>query len=301
VRDAKLQTSIRNDITHHVYYTSITSTRRRKVRVEEKWKLQEELGNGTYGRVWRQTCIQGPKYVHCFVQSFGWYENDHLVYITMEYMEHGDLQKRLGHPFPEPEVQAVALQLIEGLQFMHENGFTHRDLKPGNVLVLQPAPEWWVKIADFGISKRAVEGSTGLRTQVGTRGYLAPEVIGIYPVSDINTSGSADISYTSAVDMWALGEICFRMITNNQPAFSFPQDLFKYVTHGSEFPVSPLLAAHASHDSIEFIKITMDPSPTKRLSARDASSYPWIEAAQETARRSLSEGRYVIIEAISNC
>lgn len=327
VRDAKLQTSFRNDITHHVYYTSITSARRRKVKVEEKWKRQQELGNGTYGRVWLETCIQGPKageyravkeiskeqepgreidyekeleaitkfshqnYVHCFVQSFGWYENERFVYITMEYMEHGDLQKRLGRRFPEPEVQAVALQLIEGLQFMHDNGFTHRDLKPGNILVLQPAPEWWVKIADFGISKRAEEGSTALRTQVGTRGYLAPEVIGIYPVSDITTSGRADTSYTSAVDMWALGEICFRMITNNQPVFSSPRDLFNYVTHGSEFPASPLLAANASHNSIEFIKITMDPSPAKRISATDALLYPWIESAQETARRSLSEGR----------
>lgn len=61
VRDAKLQTSFRNDITHHVYYTSITSARRRKVKVEEKWKRQQELGNGTYGRVWLETCIQGPK------------------------------------------------------------------------------------------------------------------------------------------------------------------------------------------------------------------------------------------------
>lgn len=143
----------------------------------------------------------------------------------------------------------------------------------------------------------AEEGSTALRTQVGTRGYLAPEVIGIYPVND-TTSGRADISYTSAVDMWALGEIIFRMMTNNQPVFSSPRDLFNYVTHGNEFPASPLLAAHASHGSIEFIKITMDPSPAKRLAARDALSDPWIESAQEMARKSLSEGRYVIPEAI---
>ena len=77
------------------------------------------------------TSLMDRQYVRCFVESFGWYENDSFVYITMEYVEHGDLQKRLGRRFPEPEVQAVALQLIEGLQFMHENGFTHRDLKPG--------------------------------------------------------------------------------------------------------------------------------------------------------------------------
>ena len=70
------------------------------------------------------------QYVHCFVQSFGWYEDDNSVYIAMEYMEHGDLQKRLTRPYPEVEVLSIASQLLEGLQFMHENGFTHRDLKP---------------------------------------------------------------------------------------------------------------------------------------------------------------------------
>jgi serine/threonine protein kinase len=48
----------------------------------------------------------------------------------MEYLEHGDLQKHLTRPLPEIEAREIALQLVEGLCFMHENGFVHRDLKP---------------------------------------------------------------------------------------------------------------------------------------------------------------------------
>jgi serine/threonine protein kinase len=70
------------------------------------------------------------QYVHCFVQSFGWYESDDSIYIAMEYIEHGDLQKQLTRSFPDFEVQSIASQILQGLQFMHENGFTHRDLKP---------------------------------------------------------------------------------------------------------------------------------------------------------------------------
>ena len=50
----------------------------------------------------------------------------------MEYLEHGDLQEYLDNNGPLPEQQAgeVTYQILEGLDFMHQNEFTHRDLKP---------------------------------------------------------------------------------------------------------------------------------------------------------------------------
>lgn len=70
------------------------------------------------------------QYRACFIHSDGWFENDTAVFISMEYLEHGDLQRYLTRPFPEPEAQHIASQLAEGLAFMHANGFAHRDLKP---------------------------------------------------------------------------------------------------------------------------------------------------------------------------
>lgn len=49
----------------------------------------------------------------------------------MEYFENGDLQKYLTQPLPETEAKTIASQVLEGLKFMHDNGFVHRDLKPG--------------------------------------------------------------------------------------------------------------------------------------------------------------------------
>ncbi|KAL6412125.1 serine/threonine protein kinase [Ilyonectria robusta] len=51
----------------------------------------------------------------------------------MEYLQHGDLQKYLNRSFPEAQVKDIASQLVEGLGYMHDNGFTHRDLKPAEL------------------------------------------------------------------------------------------------------------------------------------------------------------------------
>jgi serine/threonine protein kinase len=69
-------------------------------------------------------------------------------------------------------------------------------------------PQWWVKIADFGISKRAVEGLTGLHTLTGTQGFTAPEVLGYGPIND-----PPDILYTNAVDIWSTGVIALLVLT----------------------------------------------------------------------------------------
>lgn len=51
----------------------------------------------------------------------------------MEYVEHGDLQRYLysALPLPESDTQQITFQVLEGLHFMHKNGYSHRDLKPG--------------------------------------------------------------------------------------------------------------------------------------------------------------------------
>jgi hypothetical protein len=73
------------------------------------------------------TCVQ---FDGCFVKSAGWFESPESLFIVMEYLPLGDLQKHMTQPFTEREAQQITLQLLEGLDFMHSNGFVHRDLKP---------------------------------------------------------------------------------------------------------------------------------------------------------------------------
>ncbi|KAM0346563.1 hypothetical protein ACHAPY_011614 [Fusarium culmorum] len=193
----------------------------------------------------------------------------------MEYIEHGDLQNYLNEPFSETHVKIIISQLAEGLEFMHMNGFAHRDLKPKNILVYQPGPDWWVKIGDFGISKRA-EG-TALRTIIGTEGYIAPEVMGFIP--DQSSSLSNAFSYSFAVDIWALGELLFRMIAR-RPVFPNQSDLFYYVVNRNPFPIAILKVTGASQDCCNAVTECMAVDPKHRLKASEIKMHPWMQISR---------------------
>jgi serine/threonine protein kinase len=68
---------------------------------------------------------------------------------------------------------------------------------------VQRKPEWWVKLGDFGLTKKQTDG-TVYRTQAGTEKYMGPELYFYVPGLNKETS-----EYTNAVDIWALGCIVY--------------------------------------------------------------------------------------------
>lgn len=73
------------------------------------------------------------QYAPYFVGIFGWFEGADSIFIAMEYLPDGDLEhyKNASPPFPELDTARIVRQLLGGVRYMHENGFAHRDLKPG--------------------------------------------------------------------------------------------------------------------------------------------------------------------------
>ena len=78
----------------------------------------------------RSNVAQHFQYSRCFVKSYGWYQCSDYVYITMEHLSLGDLSKHMKAPMQEVHASQITSQVLEGLSFMHKNGFAHRDLKP---------------------------------------------------------------------------------------------------------------------------------------------------------------------------
>ncbi|KAG8406374.1 hypothetical protein J3458_021209 [Metarhizium acridum] len=113
-----------------------------------------------------------------FVEFIGWFKNSLNVYPLMEYIALGDLNKNI----------------LSGLEIIYAESFAHRGLKPQSVLVVHGPPQWWVKIADFAVSKRLTV-STEYHTKSGTQPYMAPEIL------DYLDSAKSSPGYTNAVDI----------------------------------------------------------------------------------------------------
>jgi serine/threonine protein kinase len=260
------------------------------------------LGKGTFGTVWLEVLRSGKasgrevravkriqkksmrdkrelaamtdfsrrKYLHTgsFVEFFGWFEDSENIYIAMEYFPHGTLSDYIGQGIPENEVRKITGQLLVGLALMHEHDYTHRDLKPDNVFIDTPGPEWSVKIGDFGVSKYVNKGMTALRTGTGTPLYEAPEIQG-----DVIQENEEEYEeYTNIVDMWSLSCVVFEMSARTVLFPRWPLD-YKKLCWGLWYPDKPHTISQKGWD---FITKLLVPDPAGRLSAVAALKHEWI-------------------------
>ena len=97
--------------------------------------------------------------------------------IVMEYLEGDDLKARMksGQRFTDGELKKWWNQLVDALNYTHQKGIIHRDIKPGNIFVLRDGN---IKLLDFGIAKvRESISSTQTGQKLGTLMYMSPEQV----------------------------------------------------------------------------------------------------------------------------
>jgi len=134
------------------------------------------------------------------------YRDRKCVILVQELAPNRELFEYLLHSretFKEPLVMYIGHQIFSAIQFMHNKGIAHRDLKPENILLDK---EFRLKIADFGFAKffRKSDQAIKMRTELGTRGYMAPEIS-----SGSHIPRQQRKSYDERVDVFALGVIMF--------------------------------------------------------------------------------------------
>jgi serine/threonine-protein kinase len=125
------------------------------------------------------------------IHDFG--EADGVPYIAMEFLRGQDLEVaiRTRQPYTLLQKLDIAIQLCDALAYAHARGLVHRDIKPGNVRVLEDGT---VKVMDFGIARFAQGATTESVGVVGTIGYMAPEQI-----SGQTVDGRADLFSAGAL------------------------------------------------------------------------------------------------------
>ncbi|HKF82647.1 MAG TPA: protein kinase [Solirubrobacterales bacterium] len=159
----------------------------------------------------RREALAVAKLIHPnIVQVYDTGVDEGRHYIVMEYVEgRSGAQILQRHGPVEPEIAAeIGIQACAGLDYAHRRGIIHRDVKPGNLMVVGGpvgGGEMVVKLTDFGIA-RAIEQTriTQVGSVVGTAAYLAPEQV-------------RGEEATPATDVYALGVVLYQFLTGRLP------------------------------------------------------------------------------------
>jgi serine/threonine protein kinase len=171
----------------------------------------------------RREALAVAKLIHPnIVQVYDTGVDEHRHYIVMEYVEGRSIAQLLqtkGTLGGEHAVE-IGVQACAGLEYAHRQGIIHRDVKPGNLMVIggpagrrraessahePPTGEMTVKLTDFGIARAAAQTRlTQVGSVVGTAAYLAPE----------QARGE---EAAPAADVYALGVVLYQVLTGRLP------------------------------------------------------------------------------------
>jgi serine/threonine-protein kinase len=151
----------------------------------------------------------------CILHDIG--QQDGIDYLVMEYLEGETLAERLKKgPLPIEQVLKCAIEIADALDKAHRKGVTHRDLKPGNIMLAKSG----TKLLDFGLAKlrqdalpgsplsqlpTANEAITAQGTILGTLQYMAPEQV----------EGKTN-EIDARTDIFAFGVVVYEMATGKK-------------------------------------------------------------------------------------
>uniref|UniRef100_A0A6A7GCI5 non-specific serine/threonine protein kinase n=1 Tax=Hirondellea gigas TaxID=1518452 RepID=A0A6A7GCI5_9CRUS len=189
------------------------------------------------------------------------------VFLVMELCEGGELYEKIltNGKFSEDEARKYFLQLIDGVEYCHQQSIAHRDLKPENLLLDADSN---LKIADFGLSALHLQVSSDTTnfTFCGTTHYIAPEIL----VAD-------DVGYDCfKADIWSCGVILFVFLSGYMPfdEDSLPALFRKIISSKYEFP------DWISDSAKDLISHILDPSVDSRFSIPQIRQSPWLLRAR---------------------
>ncbi|KAI9163002.1 Cytokinesis protein sepH [Paramyrothecium foliicola] len=200
------------------------------------------------------------------VKYIGFVKSVDCLNIILEYCENGSLHsicKAYGK-FPENLVGVYMTQVLQGLEYLHDQGVIHRDIKGANILTTKDGT---VKLADFGVSTSTLAGGQDKEAQVvGTPYWMAPEIIEL--------SGAS-----SASDIWSVGCTVIELQSGKPPYHNLAAMPALFAIVNDDHPPLPEGISHAARD---FLMQCFQKDPNLRVTARKLLRHAWIVGCRRT-------------------
>jgi serine/threonine-protein kinase len=195
------------------------------------------------------------------VQVYDFAEDGDIAYLVMEFIEGRELKQAFdaGERFGIKEAVRVMCELLDALQFAHNAGIIHRDVKPANIMLDSQAR---TKLTDFGVARvQGLDRTSAERTQagsmVGTPAYMSPEQI-------------TGVSVDARTDVFSAGVILYQFLTGEKPftgggAWTIAK---KIIQEHPPLPSSVNNAVPAQFDAVVSKALSKNPD-TRYPSAKD--------------------------------
>jgi calcium-dependent protein kinase len=192
------------------------------------------------------------------------------VYIVTDLCRGGELfellnsGKNQGFVFREDRASKLMRDMLSAVNYLHENGIVHRDLKLENFLFEDNNASSPLILIDFGLSKHFTKEER-LTQKVGSCYYTAPEVL--------------NGNYDSRCDIWSLGVLCYMLLSGSPPFYGKTvEDVYNSIlTKDASFADKKF--KHVSNACMDFMKRLLVRDPRYRISTGEALNHPFITGA----------------------
>ncbi|MCJ1375105.1 hypothetical protein MMC20_006339 [Loxospora ochrophaea] len=206
------------------------------------------------------------------IDFYGAFFQEGAVYICMEFMDGGSMDKLYGDGVPESVLRKVALSTVMGLKNLKdEHEIIHRDVKPTNILVNSRGQ---VKICDFGVSGNLVASIA--KTNIGCQSYMAPERISSGGIAQAGANPGGG-TYSVQSDIWSLGLSVVECAMGRYP---YPPETYNNIfsqlsaiVDGDPPSLPPTTFSPQAHD---FVSSCLHKIPAQRPTYAMLIRHPWL-------------------------
>uniref|UniRef100_A0A060TCB0 mitogen-activated protein kinase kinase n=1 Tax=Blastobotrys adeninivorans TaxID=409370 RepID=A0A060TCB0_BLAAD len=205
------------------------------------------------------------------VEFYGAFFVEGAVYLCMEYMDGGSLDKIYQGGIDEQYLAVITKAVVTGLkQLKDEHNIIHRDVKPTNILVSTSGK---VKLCDFGVSGNLVASIA--KTNIGCQSYMAPERIKSASPADV-------VTYTVHSDIWSLGLSLLEIALGYYP---YPPEtysnIFSQLSAIVDGDPPHLPADRFSPQARDFVDQCLKKVPRLRPTYAKLLAHPWLNKYSE--------------------